>query len=161
MNPLLRFAPVALLALAVLVLPSPARAVDEQSDVAVQSQKSLTDYLTDLESDSDPDRLYAARVLRGELKRVLRTEAKARAGSLASLDARATLIELEERLPRGCRVALQKVNSVAPCADILALLDVKAAVPELQGVLAVEKRKWVRRHLEAALERLAGGQEGG
>ncbi|MES2637987.1 MAG: hypothetical protein V4850_00835 [Myxococcota bacterium] len=147
--------PQAVLLLAVAALfASPAHAVDAQSDVAVQSQKSLGDYFADLEGDSDPDRLYAARVLRGELTRVLHVEAKAPAGSLASLDARAILIELEERLPRACRAGLQKLNSVAPCADILGLLDVKAAIPEIQAVLLVEKRKWVRRHLEKALVRL-------
>lgn len=144
----------AALLLALPTLASPAHAVDEQSEAAVQSQKSLPDYLADLEGDSEPDRLYAARVLRGELTRVLRVEAKAPAGSLASLDARAILIELEDRLPRACRSGLQKLNSVAPCADILGLLDVKEAVPEIQAVLAVEKRKWVRRHLEKALARL-------
>ncbi|MDP2313085.1 MAG: hypothetical protein Q8P41_09295 [Pseudomonadota bacterium] len=148
---------VAPLALALaLFAAGPAYAIDEQSELSVQSQKSLGDYLTDVESDSDPNRLYAARVLRGELRRVLRVEANAPAGSLASLDARAILIELETRLPRACRAGLQKLNSVAPCADILALLGVKEAVPEIRQVLTVEKRRWVRRHLESALAKLEG-----
>lgn len=151
--PLYRLLAVLLLSYPMLQVPA-AYAVDAQSDAAMGSLKSTTDYLSDLEGDSDPDRLYAARVLRGTLARALRIEAKAPFGSLASLDARATLLELEDRLPGACRSGLQKLNSVAPCADILGLLDVKQAIPELQAVLAVEKRKWVRRHLEKALARL-------
>jgi hypothetical protein len=139
---------------AAAALAPPAHAIDEQSELSTQSHKTLSDYFADLESDSDPDRLYAARVLRGELSRALRTEATAREGSLASLDARATLLELETRLPLGCRRGLQKLNSVAPCADILRMLGTKEALPELQTVLSVETRKWVRKHLESAIAEL-------
>jgi len=139
---------------AAAVLAPPAHALDEQSELSTQSHKTLTDYFADLEGESDPDRLYAARVLRGELSRALRTEATAREGSLASLDARAVLLELETRLPQGCRGALQKRNSVAPCADILRLLGVKDALPELRAVLEVEQRKWVRKHLDKAIAEL-------
>lgn len=138
-----------------LTLPLPARAIDEQSEVSVGSQKTLPDYFADLEGDSDPDRLYAARVLKSMLARSLRTEAHAPAGSLASLDARSLLVELEARLPNGCRVAVTHKNAVGPCADILALLEDRAALPRLQELRGEELRPAVQRKLDVAIARLA------
>lgn len=149
-RPLLLGAAFALLALAA----APAHAVDVQSEAAVQSNKSLSDYLGDLEGAEDPDRLYASRVLRGELRRALRTEAKAAPGSLAQLDARALLVELSDRLPRACTTALRYKNSVAPCADMLAMLEATDALPALREALEGETRRGPRKSLEAAIEAL-------
>ncbi len=147
-----RLALLALLALA--ALPGAARAVDVQSDAAVVSTKSLGDYIEDLSGDSDPDRLFAARVLRGELKRALRVEARAAEGSLTQLDARALLVELGARLPDACSAAVRFKNTVEPCADILAMLEVRGALPILREILANETRKGARKHLEAAIAAL-------
>lgn len=138
----LAFAPVAL-------------AVDVQSDAAIQSNKSLGDYLADLGGSEDPDRLFAARVLHGELKRALKTEARAKPGSIAQLDARALLVELLDRLPRACASAIRYQNTTATCADIHALLEDPAALPILREVLGGETRKGVRKRLEAAIAALA------
>jgi hypothetical protein len=145
----------ALLLAAGLALAPPARAVDVQSDVAVQSNKSVGDYLADLSSSEDPDRLFAARVLLGELKRNLRIVERARPDSIAHLDAQALLVELEDRLPRGCATAVRFKNTTAACADIFALLGDPTALPALREVLAGETRKGVRKHLEAAIATLA------
>jgi hypothetical protein len=145
-----------LLLLAVLLAAAPALAIDEPQNPAGQdvSQKSLGDHLGDLVGESAPDRLYAARVLRGHLLRALKIEARGREGSFALDEARAELVELEERLPEACRAALKHDNVVAPCADVLAALDVTAALPELKERLAVETRKGVRKRVEAAIAAL-------
>lgn len=149
-RPLLLGAALALLALSA----APAHAVDVQSEAAVQSNKSLSDYLGDLEGSSDPDRLYAARVLRGELRRALRTEAKAAPGSLAQLDARALLVELSDRLPRACTTGLRYKNSVGPCADMLAMLEATEALPALREALKGETRRGPRKSIENAIAAL-------
>ncbi len=133
---------------------SPALAIDEQSETSVASTKSVGEYLSDLEGDSAPDRLYASRVLRGNLKRALRVEATAREGTLIYDDARAVLVELEVRLPTACMSSLNQKNVVSACADILAMLDVRAALPSLQALLAGETRKPVRKRIELAIATL-------
>jgi hypothetical protein len=143
-----------LCALALLSFAPLAHAIDEQSETQPSTQKSMGDYLSDLEGDSAPDRLYASRVLRGNLRRALHAEATARPGSMRYDDARAALVELEERLPHACITDLAQANVVAACADILAMLDVKEAVPPLQALLATEKRKGVLKHIQAALTTL-------
>lgn len=145
----------ALLLAAGLALAPAARAVDVQSEAAVQSNKSLGDYLADLSSTEDPDRLFAARVLLGELKRNLRVVDRAKPDSIAYLDAQALLVELDERLPRACATAVRFKNTTAACADIFALLEDPTPLPVLREVLAGETRKGVRKHLEAAIAALA------
>jgi hypothetical protein len=154
--PRLRASLVALIVLAAVAgtRAPPARALDVQSEAAVQSSKSLGDYLDDLEDESDPDRLFAARVLQGELARALRTVDRAPEGSLAWLDARALLLELEERLPRACTAAVRFRNTVAPCADILARLEVTTALPALREVRTLETRRAVTKRLDAAIAAL-------
>ena len=141
-------------ALVLLALAAPASAIDVQSEVAVESTKSLTDYLDDLAGSSDPDRLFAARVLRGELRRALRAEQRAEPGSLRQLDAQSLLVDLDARLPGACSVAIRHLNAVIPCADIFALLGQRAALPLLREVRAGETRRRPQRHLDAAIAAL-------
>lgn len=116
--------------------------------------KTTADYLLDLDSDDASDRLLAARVLEGLLKRSLRTVEHARPGSLASDDAKAALVELEERLPSTCSDALSYDNVVAPCAEMLAILAYKPALPLIQAAAEKETRKGVKKRLDAAIELL-------
>jgi hypothetical protein len=149
----LRLAGLALVALA--LSPSPALAIDEQSDVAVGSQKALADYFADLEGDSDPNRLYAARLLKGMLTRALHTAEHAPADSLASLDARSLLVELEARLPTACRAGILHRNAVGPCADIFAMLGDPSILPTLRDLRSKELRHGVQRQLDDAIATLA------
>jgi hypothetical protein len=140
--------------LLLLALASPAFAVDAQSSLQEGSQKEIADYLHDLASDSDPDRLFAARVLKGDLARALATERRAPEGSLPWLDARSLLVELDARLPDACRVAIRHQNATAPCADIYAMLQYRPALPLLVELRAGEQRKPVQRRLDAAIATL-------
>lgn len=148
----------ALLALGTLVGVSPALALDVENPQATTASKTTADYLHDLEGESAPDRLYAARLLRGLLARALRTEARASPDTIAYDDARALLVELEGRLPTACRTALRYDNAVAPCADILAMLDARSALPALRERLAEEDRKGPRRRLERAIAALEAAE---
>lgn len=141
--------------LLLLALVSPAFAVDAQSSLQEGSQKEIADYLHDLASDSDPDRLFAARVLKGDLARALRTERHAPEGSLAWLDARSLLVELDARLPDACRVAIRHLNATAPCADIYAMLQYRPALPLLTELRAGEQRTAVQKRLDAAIATLS------
>ncbi|MFZ5477236.1 MAG: hypothetical protein ACOZNI_10730 [Myxococcota bacterium] len=143
-----------LLAIPVLLLAPRALAIDEPNPAGDTSPKTTGELLSDLTGESGPDRLYAARVLRAQLVRALNAEARAKEGSIAHDEARAALVELEARLPEACTAALEHDNVVAPCADVLARLDVTAAVPALEARLAKETRKGVRKRLEAAIAEL-------
>jgi hypothetical protein len=145
----------AALLLLVLLAPLPAFAIDQtQPDVGSSSQKTTADLLGDLHSDGGPDRLYAARALRSQLKRALRVEANGREGSIPLDDARSLLVELEERLPPICTDALDSPQVAAPCAEMLAMLDVEEAAPAIERALQAETRKRPRRRLERALAAL-------
>ena len=118
--------------------------------------KTTSDYLLDLDGDDASDRLLAARVLEGLLKRSMRTIEHAKPGSLASDDAKAAMVELEERIPDTCSDALSYDNVVAPCAEMLAILGYQPALPLIQAAAEKEKRKGVKKRLEAAIELLNG-----
>lgn len=141
--------------LSLLLLVAPALAVDPLGDDEVRqtstSDKPLTQWLTELTSDDDNKRLYAARVIHGTLKRDLRVTTHASEGSLAYDDARAEMVELEERVPSACIISVDYSNTAALCADMLMWLEVTEARPALEQALAKESRKSVRTRLEAAL----------
>lgn len=122
------------------------------------SDKTTAEYLSDLDGDKPSDRLLAARVLQGQLRRALRTEARGRTGTLAYDDARAVLVEMDQRLPGACMNSLAYANVVAPCAEMLAMLGVVDAVPAIEAVLATETRKGPLRRITAALELLKSQQ---
>lgn len=144
----------ALLAVLLMFVAAPAAAMDAENPQAPKSEKSTADLLSDLDGDEAPDRLYAARVLRGQLRRALRTEARGRVGSIPYEEARALLLELDLRLPEACTSALQFENTVGPCADMLAWLQVRDALPKLRERRAAEERKRVQKRLDAAIATL-------
>lgn len=138
--------------LCLLALVAEALAVDPETDANVpRTEKTLSEYLSDLSNDDDNKRLFAARVVRGRLRHDLRVLERAREGSLAYDDARLELVELESRIPGSCIVALSYPNTVALCADMLAWLEVSDARPALEEALARETRRGVRPRIEAAL----------
>lgn len=143
-----------LLLLAALLYAAPAAALDAENPQGPKVEKTTADYLAELEGESAPDRLYAARVLRGQLRRALRVEARGEPGSIPYEEARALLVELEARLPQACTAGLKADNIVAPCADVLAWLEVRSALPALRERLATETRKGPRKRLERAIATL-------
>lgn len=147
-----------LLAVFLFGLAAPAFALDVDADPssgATPASKTTAEYLSDLTDDSKPDRLYAARALRSQLKSALRAEARSKPGSLAHDEARAALVELSDRLPEACTTALRYDNVVAPCADILTLLEVTSALPALVERRAIETRKSVIKRLDKAIAALS------
>lgn len=146
------------LLLSLLLLPLPALAIDQTEPTEPGtggSTKTTHDLLVDLHGDAGPDRLYASRALRSQLKHALRVEAHAPEASFAYDEARSLLIELEERLPSICTEALASPQVAAPCAEMLAMLGVKTAVPAIQAALATETRKGPQKRLTAALATLS------
>lgn len=135
-----------------------ARAQDEPSSTdgpVPAGQKSVAAYLSDLESDKTADRLAAARTLKAQLLKSQRVAAHAREGSLARDEARAQLVELEERLPQACQNSLAAYDDVViPCSDALAALGTKEALPLLEQKLAGTTSRAARKHLEAAIAAL-------
>lgn len=129
---------------------------DEDANVGANAQKTLAELMNDLRSSTPSARLYAGRSLKGQLKRALAKEAHGKPGSIARDEALSKLVELEARLPETCEAAFQFPNAVAPCADMLAMLEVTASLPQLQAALAAETRPKVREHLEAAITQLGG-----
>ena len=146
------------LLLSLLLLPLPAFAIDQteptEPGTGGSSTKTTSDLLADLHGDEGPDRLYASRALRSQLKHALTVEARAPEASFAYDEARSLLIELEERLPSICAEALTSRQVAAPCAEMLAMLDVKSAIPAIETALAAEPRRRPHARMAAALATL-------
>ncbi len=138
-----------------LALVGLARAVDAQSQMAPSSVKTTADYVSDLTDESDPDRVFAARVLRSQVRRVARTVARTREGTLAHEEARAMLVEFDAVLPDACARALAHEGAAAACADILSDLGATAALPALRQARVSATRKPVVRALERAISNLS------
>ena len=121
---------------------------------ASDPQKTVGEWLGLFEAEDGPDRLRAARVLKSQLRHALRVEAHGRPGTLAHDDARSLLVELEDRLPGAARVALTYPNTVALAAEMLAMLEIEDARPDLERALAAEQRPPVVKRIAGALDRL-------
>jgi len=138
-----------------LALVGLARAVDAQSQMAPSSVKTTADYVSDLTDESDPDRVFAARVLRSQVRRVARTAARTRAGTLAHEEARAMLVEFDAVLPDACTRALTHEGAAAACADILADLGATGALPALRQARQAATRRPAMRALDRAITTLS------
>ena len=145
--------------LAILVLltaalfPHPAHAVDRQDPRAPATMKTTAHYLTDLSGPEGPDRLFAARVLRGRVKRAV-ADASGDEADIATLEARALLDELARELPGRCAVAMGQESVVPACADALARLDSTASLPALRVARAAATKRRTLRSLDRAIARL-------
>ncbi len=115
-----------------------------------QQTKTTAELLSDLGGEDGPNRLYAARALKAELRRSLSVVQHAQPGSMAGDEALSTLDEMGARLPEQCIVALKYPNVVAPAAEMLALLGDREAIPAVKDALAKETRKGVARRLQTA-----------
>ena len=108
----------------------------------------------DLGSEEGPERLYAARYVRGEVRRATRVQRVATAGTTEELESRVVLAELFVRVPEACRSALTYTNTAALCAEMLADLEVETARAQVEAARALELSKGQRKRLEAAIARL-------
>ncbi len=148
----------ALLLLSILVFAwmRPAWAVEgDPAKGGPSIEKRLGDYLADLGGDDGPERLFAARIVKGETRRALAAMNHAPAGSLAALEGRSTLVEIDARAPSACANALTYVNTVVLCAEILADLSHPEMIGRIQAGRALLTDKGARRRVDAALAILA------
>lgn len=138
-----------------LVLAGAALAVEGQSgDLTQAPPKGLADYLADLGSEEGPERLYAARYVRGELRRASRTQRVATPGSIDDVEARVVLTELYARVPETCASALLYANTAALCAEMLVELEVPDARQRVEAARSLPLSRGQRRRLEAAIARM-------
>ncbi len=154
-----------LLVVSVLALrPAPAHCAEpagpdgETTPTGTQQQKTTSQLLTDLGGDNKANRLYAARALKQQLTHAQHVVDHAKEGSLQRDEALANLDELEQRLPEACEIALDSPNSVAPAAEMLAMLNVASALPHIEQVAQTETRKHVLKRLSVARAKLLVGQ---
>lgn len=146
-----------LLGLAAVFAMNPAFAVDPTSpgESAPQAAaKTLSDYLADLGGDDAPERLYAARTIRGEERRALWAIEHAPADSLSALDAQSILVEVEARVPMACRSALLYANTVVLCSEILADLEHVELLPEVRAARTRVTTKGAIKRVDAAIVKL-------
>lgn len=131
----------------------------EAGSTAPQKAKILADYFTDLGGDEAGERAFAARYLLGELRRHTWTYEHAQPGSIANLDARSALTELDARLPDACESALLFQNSAVFCAEILAVLERAELTEQVAAAASRARNKAEIRRFAAAFEtlRLIGG----
>jgi hypothetical protein len=126
---------------------------------AAPESRTTADYLSDLEGEDERDRVAAARVLRGQLKRSMGVMEHAREGSYRWDQAASAYTELAMRLPAGCTRALAWPATVPACADILGWLEVKDALPPLRKAREGETSKGTLERLDAAIARIEAASE--
>ncbi len=138
-----------------LVWVGAALAVEGEEPQAAQAPpKTLGDYLSELATDENAERLYAARYVRGELNRALRAQASRPPGSTEEVEARVVLTEIWNRLPGSCAVALKFTNTAAPCAEMIADLEIDTMHEAVKASLSLDLSKGQRARVEKAIARL-------
>lgn len=147
--------------LVLLLAAAPAAAQDSSSPTSEETStssahKPTSQLLSELTSSTSSDRSYAARSLRSQLMSALRLEAHGREGTIAYDDALARLVELDERLPSSATTALQYDNVVAPCAEMLAMLEVAASRDAIVAAQARVESKGAKKRIDRALACLDG-----
>ncbi|MSQ03804.1 MAG: hypothetical protein EXR71_18275 [Myxococcales bacterium] len=147
---------VLLVSMLALAWIGPALAVEGDPEKGGPSiEKKLGDYLADLGGDDGPERLFAARTVKGETRRALAAMNRAPADSLAALEGRSTLVEIDARAPSACANALTYPNTAVLCAEILADLGHPEMIGRIEASRALVPDKGGRRRIDAALAILA------
>ncbi len=144
-----------LVVLAIGVWAGPAWAVEGDPEKGGPSiEKKLGDYLADLGGDDGPERLFAARTVKGETRRALAAMNHA-PDSIAALEGRSTLVEVDARAPSACASALTYANTVVLCAEILADLGHPEMIGRIQTGRTLVTDKGGLKRIDAALAVLA------
>jgi hypothetical protein len=117
---------------------------------------SIDRYAADLASTDASDRLYAARVLRSQLRYAARDATRARPGSLRQDEALSALDDFEAVVAPACVDALAVRNIAHHCAAMLGQIGVAEARPALEGLLqpTADCSRRARRQARRALDRL-------
>ena len=125
--------------LAPLAFAQPPEPTGQPETTPSSKAKTLSDYYADLGGDDASERVFAARYLKSELLRHTWTYRHAGPDSIAHLDARSALTELDTRIPQSCESALNFPNTAVLCAEMLAELENSALLPQLK--LASERAR--------------------
>ena len=123
-------------------------------------EKSIAEYLMELDGDDASERLMAARVLRGHLRRALRTLDRGRVGTLSHDDARALMVELDQRLPEACMNALAYPDVAYLAAEMLAMLEIRSAIPAIELAMQREEKERRQERMAESLAALRALPEG-
>ncbi len=145
----------ALLTLALAVGARTAWAVEGDDGPGGPSrEKTLGDYLSDLASDEPPERLFAARTVRAEVKGALAVSRRAPPDSLAALDARSTLVEVDLRIVGSCTAGLTYPDTAPLCAELLADLEHVEMIPAISAAKEAAANSASKRRIDRALATL-------
>ena len=135
-------------------------AVNAEPAVATP-QQGLVSLLDDLSGSRPPDRLFAARELRRQVRGAIRATRRNRPGSLASDDAMAQLEDFDRTVAPRCISVLGKDDVRLHCAEILGMLETAEALAPLRAALEQEQRPRVRRHIQRAITLVEEGNAPG
>lgn len=128
----------------------------EAAGAAGTAQKTMGQLISDLNSLTGSNRLYAGRALYTQLHAALRTADHGKEGSIARDEALSKLIELEARIPDSCGAALQYDNVAPSCGEMLAMLGVTSARPALDEAKLRIKANGAQSRIQAAIDCLDG-----
>lgn len=115
---------------------------------------TLQSYLDDLTGSNKGDRLLAARSLRRQVKAALRSANRGPADSFGVQEALVQLEEYDARLAPRCISALERIDTLAPCADILGMLETQDALDALERSLQIATRRGTNRRVDRAVARI-------
>ena len=106
----------------------------------------------------DPhDRLFAARVIRARVREAWRW-AGGGAHQLRTIEARQNLSNFDVMVAPRCIRQLSEPNVMRPCAQILGMLESKAALSALQQAYKSTENRRSKRALHHAIEQIRSAQ---
>ena len=111
-------------------------------------------YVQDLTHSTAARRSYAGRVLVRRVKSARRAAARGPEDDLTRAGALQVLTDFDQQVAPTCIRHLAVTEITGACAEILRVLETRAALPALQAQLQVETRRRVKKRLKKAIERL-------
>ncbi|MCB9791918.1 MAG: hypothetical protein H6741_04250 [Alphaproteobacteria bacterium] len=136
-------------------VPPPPR-LPPQAEASQLQERTLEDWARMLRASDAADQRLAARELRRRVHSANRAAEHARPGSIQELETRQELAKLVNALERPCVVSLTNPEVARTCAQLLAALEIRSALPALEEALPQTERRRTQRAIEAAIAELSG-----
>jgi len=136
---------------------SSAQAAGPLKGLPISQDTTTARYAADLVGNDGPKQTYAARVLRRRVRSAWRVAARNR-DDLQTIEARQMLGEFDALVAPRCIRQLSNPGTLRPCAQILGMLETKAALEPLRMALAQSRPRCTRKAIERAIFRLEDAQ---
>ena len=134
-----------------------AHAAGPLKGLPVKQDTSTLRYASDLVGTDAPNRLYAVRVLRRRVRTAWRLAVRD-GTDMHILEARQTLSEFDSLVAPRCIRQLEVPATLKACAQILGMLETKAALLPLRAKRTQPNGWFTKRAIDTALRRIEAAQ---